>query len=321
MKLSALDSSVRGMLAGNGLLKKAFKRQDVCTVLQNLQSDHLAVLKSLSAFDGGKLGEAVAKLVMADQKQFPLYIGFKQQLNNRWRTAETSNVLISLLEANRVFSELLMNLERDVNVLFQQDRISVMNMRLSHVVISGVMHQSEELCTYTKFMLSYISNLICDLDAFPSYRWDYLTEHTESVVVTINTACEGTGAADFKSIIKRLQATASDKPLVSSETGDSNIPDIEQTLEVGKDSETVITAGILGLPSFRSIGEIINLIKHEFAKKLQLEENWMRRHVAVLQNRLDTLKPDEDEYSKLSKTISRYESDIDRMYRIRQKMG
>lgn len=321
MKLTKLDEIVRNMLSSrDAFRKKPFSKKQLTQFIVERQRDHLVILQGLDGLSD-KTGKRLAATLNAGElSNYPLYVNFLAELNAEQKKSEKADCFSTLIEANRKFVEIMTTLETDVNTLFQQDRISLLNMRMTHVVVAGVLYQSEHLATFTKYMVSYVSSKVNELDRIPPYRSDFLLQNAGDVAMIVNTVNVDSGAVDYRALIKKIQANAADYTLVNSTNAESQIGVIESVLELGKDEAAVVKCGALGVPGFRAIGELLNVITSNIRKGIRDEERWLQSHVALLRDRMLNTDPDSVEYKNLKRTVERYEPIIDNMARVREKM-
>lgn len=314
-----LDETVQGLLASRKAFSGQFTRKELKEYLAHLQTEHMMVIKVLDS-SLPEIGKGVAKAITKDTKAYPAYMEFKKFLTSKQRSTETDDFMSTLLSANKQYIEIIRSVEKDIDKLFKFERISVLNLRMSHLVIAGVIHQSRELCRYTKYTLGYVSSEFLGLDSSPRYREAILIKQADYVASIVNAVNDKSGAVDYKALINKIQKSAADYTLVSKDAV-SQVPNIKGAIKLGKTSEGIITSGLLGLPSFRSIGELVNVVRNEIGKYLKQEETWMRSHVAILSAKLDGKTDKDPDYVKLEKIINRYESMIDKLERVRNKIG
>lgn len=310
-----LDEVVQDAIASRKAFTGFFNKKQLKEYLAHRQTELLMVVKVLDSAVA-EIGPGIAKAVAANTKDYPAYIEYRKSLSRNQVGQETQKFLSTLVTACKRYAEILGEIEQDVDKLFKLDRIGLLNMRTSHLVVAGILHQSMTLCKYTKFTLSYVSSNFLGMDDIPKYRVKFLNENASYVASITNAVNDGTGATDYKALINKIQKSAADQTLIDQDAK-SQVESIKGALKLGRSSEGVITAGILGIPSFRSIGEAVNLIKKEIAKYLLQEESWMRSHVAILNAKLEGMNNNDDEYVKLEKIIHRYESMIDMLERAR----
>lgn len=320
MKLTKLNEAVSGLLSSrDAFRKKPFSKKELRALVVERQRDHLTILKALGEIEGS-VGKKVASMAVKDDKNYTLYNDYKKGLNNTQRLQESDEFLSTLLEANRRMAMVMSTLESEIDKLFQQERVGLLSMKMTHVVVAGVLYQSDCLGTYTKYMLNYVSSILNELEAVPTYCVQYLVNTTPEVCRIVNTVNDGTGAVDYKALIKKIQSSAADYALVNSETADSQVSTIEESLDLGTDEQVVVSSGILGLPFFRAIGEFTNAIRVSIVKYLRQEEAWMRAHVAALRDRTDGVDPNSDEFANQKRIIETYETAIDQIAKIRSKL-
>lgn len=313
-----LDNTVTAMIDSRKAFSGVFTKQQLKIFLDHRENELLSIVQTLGD-SVNEIGPGIGEEINLKPSNYPLYVQFKKALDSGASKIETAKFLGTLTESCRLYLEILQSLEKDIDSLFKLDRISLLNMRASHLVVSGLLHQSEALCKFTKYTLSYVSSIFLKLEDIPKYRKTYLQNNVEYVADIVNALMASTGATDYKAAIQSLQQNAADYTLISQDAT-SQVPMIENSAKLSKNAHSLMVSGVIGLNPFRMIGEWFNLIRNSVARFLKTQEDWMRAHVALLNAKLDGLSNTDEEYTRLEKIIARYDSLIDAAEKLRSKV-
>ena len=302
--------------------RKAFggivTKEDLTAKIDLQIRTHIAVIETIDKFVGS-IGNGIAVLISAETEKYPAYMEYKTALSPKQKSLENDKFMFTLLEANRKYVEVLHGLKENMDEYFLTERISVLNMRASHLIIAGVMQQSAGLVKFTKYLLGYVSNILMESGINNRYREPYLMEHGNAVAGFVSAINEGRGANDYKAIINNIKKAGADHTLISKDDNKSQAALIEKSVKLGKSSKEIVEFGILGLPHFRTMGESINLMRNSVEKYLHQEISWMRTHVALLNTKVNSGSSSSDDRIQLLKIIKRYESIMDKLERARSK--
>jgi hypothetical protein len=263
----------------------------------------------------------LANAIKADKgPNFELYKSYKSKLERKAANIESTKSLSSIRDANEEFIKILENLKDKGNEYFTSDKINIFNMRISHVILLGVLYDSERLSSYSKYMITAISfALQGSISDIPKYRIDFIRQNTDAVTKCVTAILDGTGAKEFATYIKNIKIEAKDFSLLS----ENNNVQVKQSsdIKISENGKQLISSGTFGLLGFRWLGEKINLITVWKERQRLSEEEWLKSHVTLLMSKLDSIDENSEEYSKLKKVIERYEDQINKYERKRTKKG
>lgn len=315
--LAALDDRLADMLSSRDAFKKHFSRDDLNTYLEFLISSHSTISNVLESFTS-KYQIAMA-LKMKDKafvKQYNLsgYIDYKKRLVGAAAKKEAAGFISSLEYANKEYQSVLESIQDNLDKYFTNDKINLFNTRISHVVLIGVMYQSELLTKYIKYMLSYISlTLSGNSSDLPKYREVFMYTNVSAIAKIVNSIYKGAGAKDYKGMLKNIKVNAADFNLLS----ESNVIQVNKAdhLKLSDDSRRVMTMGIFGLTVFRSLGESVNIMSKWLHTERVIEQEWLKAHTTLLMYKLNDMDEEDPEYIKLSRIVMRYEATINKQQR------
>ena len=316
--LSELDKNVDLVLSTKKGFSGATTVEQLSTYIQNTR-DELTMLVRVLNDPFTSIGSDLAKEITKDRSNFNEYMKFKSALSNKASSMESKSAYSSILLSMRSAANLLEDLDKHLNEYFEFKRITVLNMRLSHAVISGVLNSCAGLCTYGRYMMSYLSLKHTGIEKTPPYRTEYLEKNADTVAYIVSGFVDKSGILDYKNIIQSMKKAGKDVPLVDNK-GKPQLEVMGVSSALGRNGSFIVQQSIVGVPLFRGIGEFINVIRKSMSNYLRQEEDWMRSHVTILVAELNGMDPNDPEYIKLKKVVLRYENIIDLVERIRHKV-
>ncbi len=316
--LKELDTKIVEMIRTRAAFGKHSNKKDLVEYITMLRTEHMSIIRTIG-HAMPTLGPKIARALKKDSKAFPCYFEYKKFLSNPASTQESKAALSTLMAANETMVGILDSMTKNIDKLFTTDKISILNMRISHVVVAGVLKQSIVMAKYTKYMLGYVSSIICSLDKNPKYRVSYLFANADMTANAVSKILDNAGAVDFMATIDKIRAGGSDINLISREAK-SQVSSVSNAIPMGRNSSGVVVAGIAGIPLFRELGEAINLMRNIIGTYLEQEEEWMRSHVSILNSNLSGMDESDSEYKKLKLIVGRYESMINALAKLRSRI-
>lgn len=319
--IDELDAKLKEMLASREVFDKHFTKADLGDYIDMLINSHRIVITATQSFKPKhmrQLSDKLTSAATAKKEGFGPYIDYRKRLTKVAMGSEMKATMSSLLDANDDYIKLLSAIKTNLDDYFGKKPINMLNMRISHVMLIGVLYQSEQLATFTKYMYTLVAFANGGrIKELPKYRSVYITDHAQKVAAMVSALANGAGAKDIKGMVKNIKINAADFTLIS--------PDVKVQvkragdLKLSNDSSRMMTAGIAGIPGIRSLGEHINTIISNFKRNKSTEEEWIKSHTALLIMQLENTDKDSPEYVKLEKIIARYEAIINKNERKRNK--
>lgn len=322
--IDTLDTLVSEAISSRTAFAKHFSKEDIVAHIDYLIDNHRIITEATSAFSAAhssKIAVITADTRKANVNGYSQYIDFRKRLSGTAVKMETQFALRSLIEANKIYTTILRDMKDKIDTYFDKSnsKVNLFNIKLSHVIIIGVFHQSITMSKFTRYMFSVICAAVEGLqEPIPKYRAAFIEENMVQVAAMTSSVIAKAGANDFKGMIKLIKASANNLNLVSPE----NVSQLKKvTLKTTKDLDTMILAGAAGMNPFRMIGEWKNRYV-EWRKRDSISElEWMRARVALLTAKLDGMSDSDPEYKKLKKIVKRYESMINKQERNNAKRG
>jgi hypothetical protein len=319
-QINNLDAKLREMLESREAFVKHVNVKELVAYIDYLVSNHRMVMDATKLFSGRyprKLEDDFINIKNHDAG-FEPYLKFRKKLIKSAATREASRPMDALLEANRIFIYIMSELRENMGEYFFNEKVNLFNLQLSHVIILGLLYQSEQLCTYTEYMYTLlVQSAAKQSKSYPRYRLEYLAANSDTIAELVNSLLVKAGSIDYKHIIKNIKINAADFALISD---DNTVVAKKLPASVLKNDAMVLTeAGTNGLFIFRLIWEQINTIVDKVHKRRLAQEEWLKAHTAYLIAVLEGKSEDDPETAKLKKVIEKYEEMINKYERQRNK--
>lgn len=320
--LDTLDKLVSEAISSRSAFTKHFTKDDIVSYIDYLIDNHRIVAEATNSFSAqhsSKIADMLADTRKANVNGYGQYIDFRKRLKGQASDMEMRFALKSLIEANVIYTNILRDMRDNIDDFFDKhnSKVNLFNMKLSHVIIMGVFHQSATISKYTKYMFAVICAAVEGMqDDIPKYRSTFILDNTVQVAAMTSATIAKAGANDYKGLIKIIKDSANNLNLVSAE----NASQLKKaTLKTNNDMETMMTAGVAGFNPFRVIGELKNRFA-EWRKRDRITElEWMKARVALLTAKLDGMDETSKEYKKLKNIVARYEAMINKQERKNSK--
>ncbi len=315
--IDELDKKLQELLSSRKGFIKHFVKEDLSDYIDVLIADHKMISTTLEPLSG-KFSTILANKLKNTKKAtldgFGAYINFRKRLVGKALDMEMKSTMSAVTKANLVYIDILQDVQRSLDKLFMVNKINLFNMRISHVVVIGVLYQSEQLSKFSKYLQSILSLAIDGkVNAVPKYRNMFLEANSSDIATCISAILKKAGAVNYKGMVKSIKVTASDFTLVT----EDNIVQVKKAegMKTTADTRRMLLMGINGLPGMQTIGEIMNNLKQKMHEERVLEQEWLKAHTALLIAKLDNMDPDDPEYRKLVKIIKKYEDMINKLQR------
>jgi len=315
--IDELDKKLHELLSSRKAFTKHYDKDALSSYIDLLISDHKMISDTLAPLSGKYstiLANKLKDTKKATAEGFGSYINFRKRLMGNALDMEMKSTMSSIVKANLVYIDILNDIQSDIDKLFTIKKINLFNMRISHVIIIGVLYQSEQLAKFSKYMQSILSLAIDGkISELPKYRNMFIEANVSNIAACITAIHKKAGVVNYKGMVKSIKISASDFTLLT----DDNVIQVKKAegLKTTPDTRRVLLMGINGLPGMQTIGEITNNIKQKLHEERVLEQEWMKAHVALLIAKLDGMDEHDPEYIKLVTIIKKYEDMINKLQR------
>ncbi len=315
--IEELDKKLQELLSSRKAFVKHFDKEVLAEYIDLLIADHKMisdVLEPLSGKYSTVLANKLKDTKKATAEGFGMYIDFRKRLVGRALDIEMKNTMGSVAKANLIYINILNDIQNNLDKLFTIKKINLFNMRISHIIVIGVLYQSEQLAKFSKYMQSILSLAIDGkIKELPKYRAMYIESNTSELAACITALHKKAGVVNYKGMVKSIKMSASDFTLVT----EDNIVQVKKAegMKTTADTRRVMIMGIAGLPGLHTLGEVMNNLKQKAHEARILEQEWMKAHTALLIAKLDGMDENDPEYKKLVKIIKKYEDMINKLQR------
>jgi len=188
-------------------------------------------------------------------------------------------------------------------------------MKLSHVIIMGILYQSRILSTFTFYMFDVVSSFITDTsDDVTKYKIEFLNNNGETIAETVSALLDNSGEIVFEKVIEGIKIKSDDFNLISIDSK-SQVPQMN-IKNINSVDARLINNGTKSLTPFRLLGEIINRRKKETYDRNKVTEEWLKAKIALLISNLDEVDKESSEYKKLERVIDKYAALINKYERL-----
>jgi len=235
-----------------------------------------------------------------------VYNSYVSKLRDNAKVDESKLIFESCAFVNNKFINVLVDLDKQLDELFQNDSINFNNTKLSHVVVFGVIEESSifsEFCFY--LFNGIIHDITGELNTLPLYRFNYLNDNVQIVANITNRMYTNVGAGSYMTCINNMKKENTNLLLVD-ENNNANTQFLKANA-LNINTKNLVMSGFIGKNLFRWFGEMLANRTHEKYKKLEQEKEWMEAQVALLRLDLDDVNPDDKQYRKLVKVIEAYD--------------
>ncbi len=314
--IDKLNVELTEMVTSRKAFAKKVSRQDFKEYVGGILVGQRNLLGSLNELTGAVTGKSLATK-MADVKGDKARLGVKayfalkgkldqQPLKNASK-AETTP-LASVQKALVENIAILEGIESNIDKFFTQSNIAILNCRLSHVVVLGVLAESKLLSTYTQYMISAVISDVVLKKPVAKYRYKFMDDKVQDMANIVARANAKTGSSNLKAMVNDLKKQNIDVSLIDDMNG-IPVGSIDGR-KISKSTNAVMARGIGGLSIFRILGEMWETYKLNREQAAKREHDWMKAHVAILMMDLEDLDVNSKEYKRLAKIIQAFEDMI-----------
>lgn len=223
---------------------------------------------------------------------------------------ERKGFLKSLLKANKDMGDILTEIDKKLDTLMTEERVTIGNARMSHVAILGILRQSDILASWSMYLWSQLIKLgVNKMADIPKYRVDFLLNNVQDVVKTVNHICAKTGPYAFIREAEQLKRKESDLVLGATNTG-VNFLDLMTPGAFSVGFLDNIATALSALNVFRWGGEKWDDWMYERHQRDREILQWMEQHVALLRMDMMDIDQHDPKYQQMLKIISAYDVKI-----------
>lgn len=229
---------------------------------------------------------------------------------------ERKDIMLSLYLATKDLITISKQLLKSVDKLLEDESVDVGKVRLSHVLVLGLIRRMDLLATWSLYWLAMISEECRKNKTHQvfKYRADFLIQHVDTVAVTVAQVLSKTGPFTFLEDLKNLKNKQMDMVMGLNAT---NIGILSNALtrKIGLIDNILSALRVLNI--FSRIDTKIELWKHEkHLEDVEMAE-WIEMRIRLLMHDLNNTT-DSNEIKKIEKIAEAYS---ERLAKINQKIA
>lgn len=229
---------------------------------------------------------------------------------------ERKDIMFSLYLATKDLITIFKQLLKNIDKLLENESVDVGKVRLSHVLVLGIIRRMDILVIWSLYWLAMISEECRKNKTHQvfKYRADYLIEHVDTVSITVAQVLSKTGPFTFLEDLKNLKDKQMDIVMGLNATNVGILSNI-LTRKIGLVDNILSALRVLNI--FSRIDTKIELWKHEkHLEDVEMAE-WIEMRIRLLMHDLNNTT-DSNEVKKIEKIAEAYS---ERLAKINQKIA
>jgi len=248
------------------------------------------------------------KIKLSKVPSAKVHEAYTKALTGKAVQMEQRQFLSSLYNANEEFVDILKQIDKKLDTLIEEERITISDTRITHVAVLGILRQSDILSCWSMFLWSQLIKLATNTNKdIPKYRVEYLTNNVDCVARVASHMANHTGPYSFLAEADQIKRKNADFVLGAS--GGSFLNMISASNYTRGFFDNIETA-LSMLNIFRWGGEKWDDWMHERHLRDVETLQWMEQHVALLRMDMMDTDPNDPKYQKLVKVIEAYDNKI-----------
>lgn len=246
-----------------------------------------------------------------------VYEDYIKKLSGRAKDFENKKMLGAINSACLTNIKLLGEFKNNINELFEQEELSIFEIKLSHVAALGLIRQAARVGTWGSFFLAqliYVSS--DDRSEIPNYRSSYLKKYVFDVAEGINTIVNTSSTYSFISDMRNLKHGQSDALLAVDNQPNQFLTTPMIVKGIGTVAILLVTVAMagLGLAFLRWAPVKWEDFKYQNYQRNKQTKQWLEAMIAAKRLDLSGMDHEDPEYQRLVKIIESYSqmlNDID----------
>ena len=293
---------------------KALKKEDLEDFLKDNIFQHKEIAKCLTANNPRQMMDWMRdKVRPALQKSTSAcsgsYDNYCKALTGRAAAEENRAPLASLAKANNTCADLLEEVLKGIDTLFEEEHITIYDVRLSQVAILGIIRKSDLLLKFSSYLYSYLVRIATDnTENIPRNRDLLLSENAQRVGQICSEILNRSNSYSFLKEVDGLRRDQSD--LVLGASGDFKFNGFVNRHKFSFSIMDNIASALSCLNFFSAALDAwddYKLSRYERNKEIR---EWLGTHVALLKMDLANTDVNDPKYVKLQQIINAYDDKI-----------
>ena len=284
--------------------------------LIDLVDTNLGDLYNVSQFftaiesDQSKLQQwLVANIKDTNKKSIRVYTNMLAGLTATARATMNSRFLGSMCDTINSMIVVLEEVSGNIDKLFVEKNMTIYSTKISHVAILGMLENGAMFAEFcNKFIEAFMYDRDNNLDQPERYVYSFLDEKLPLAVELMNRVLNAHLSKTFMAAILKYRNGGSDSNVAGGDKSTVQLARVNTEV-----TEQDIDAGARGFKIFRIIGTwFTDFADRKARKKVALREQLQAR-ARLLQLQLNGEEEGSPEYQRLTRIISNYQKQIDRL--------
>jgi len=310
-----IDKYKEGLL--NGTITKSNIKEDIGTRI----NFHRLVISTYEKLDEPFEGSSIIKEIKKRLKTpgvggegEKIYKALLNKLDRKPQAAEGNSPLSSVMEINKIFVNLLDTFHSKIDTLIPVKTINIHNLKLSYIVLLGLLDESRIISTFSTYLINLILNdKIEAIIKQPKYKSFFLKGNLDEFARMVNDIFNNTGPVSFFQTIAKMKALNTDYLLLNSDDK-SNL----DYVSTGPDTKGLVQYldFFVAVPNpFKVLGSGWNRMQN-FFYNIQVEErDWLDSQIELYKLQMADIPDDDPRIIQLKKVIKAYEEMISKRKR------
>jgi hypothetical protein len=307
--IEVVASKIQDLIDASGKYK-ILKRSDIEELINiNIERSNVTVemVNQILSDDFDIIYKDFKKNLSNYPKVKDYYKLFLDKLNAKSKDLEKRKILGSLVYTSAIITKLLLEVQKNIKLIIEEDEISINEIRLSHLSLLGLIKEASTVSEWL-YQLFSLFIIISNNDKFDAinYRIDILDKYLSNVVPIVNEiVITGSTFSLFKSILEKRKKD--NDPLVNINHSSEHLKSLKTT---GLLYDFLYVTGIVRvLGSLFKYGqyELEDYLYQEYQKNKYMKE-WLQSVIANHKMTLMQLDENDPEYIRIQKVIESYDN-------------
>ena len=309
---------VIGKLLGDTIKLRAMEKADLRKTIKSTISRHERYMEVFSTFTPSTYKSIATKYVdIVKKSPIPtatIHDAYRKLLTGKAKSEEDKAFMSTLYGINKEYRDILIEINKNLDKLFDEEVIHLSNVRMSQVAALGIIRSAEIHVTWSMYWWAQFIKIANGIQTPPhKYRMDYLQENLKTVTNNVNHIYNHTGPYSFLNEADQLKRKDADFVLGAFAQG--NFIGMLRPSNYTKGFFDNIETALSTLNIFRWGMEKWDDYLNECNKRNEEEYFWMQGYVALLKEDLRNMDHNDPKYKEQIKVIEAWDdliADYDR---------
>lgn len=280
-------------------------KDDLKEIIMNIDSRMTTIISMFDALTNSDIESLSSRIKDGMKDHFFLGLYTKIELQFK-RMEDRKTPFAGFINTAKSFSVTFNSILRAIDDIVKTREITIMNAKLSHAAIFGMIKQADIFADYTMDLFNGVLSDVAyhnvsEITPPSEIVARKLQDRMENIVMVVN-KFSAIGPASLANLVKYI--AFNDDTLVD----DEKKPNVKvNTGELSDQQKGFIQYGFGALSYiFRTIGQWRNVMKANSIMKARSERDWMKDRIALLQMELSGMDPNSKNYRDIVKSIDKY---------------